>query len=177
MSLGNRIKEVRTNYKMTQQEFAEKLSVSRSFISRVEADKEKPSDSLLKLISATFNIRLGWLMTGDGQKESEKQATLKFLEHLELPDELFLEESEKEDFAKWSGIMLCMVKKAGLKSNSERYYRFCIKHILSILNYVFSENNSEWDIETLKGWSGCIEQKMEEALKAFKQEDLDEIYF
>ena len=51
-TLGHRIKEIRSEQSLTQQQFADSISVSRPFISRVEADKENPSDSLLKLISA-----------------------------------------------------------------------------------------------------------------------------
>ena len=93
MTLGYRIKEIRTDNKMTQKEFAEVLSVSRPFISRVEADKETPSDSLLKLIAATFKIQLNWLKYGEGHKEDEIKRILKFLE---LQDGLFIEEYEEK---------------------------------------------------------------------------------
>ena len=68
MTLGERIKEIRKDNKLTQKEFADKISVSRPFISRIEADKEKPSETLMKLISATFGIELDWIMQGTGYK-------------------------------------------------------------------------------------------------------------
>ena len=111
MTLGNRIKEIRTDNKMIQKEFAEALSVSRPFISRVEADKETPSDSLLKLISATFNISLNWIKYGQGLKESQDSSINKFLE---LQEGLLLDEMEKYDFASWSSIILTLFKKNGL---------------------------------------------------------------
>lgn len=175
MSLGNRIKEIRTDYKMTQEEFAEKLSVSRSFISRVEADKEKPSDSLLKLISATFRIRLNWLKYGEGLKEDEIKTIFKFLE---LQDDLFIERyDEKHDFAKWSSIMLRILKKVEIKSNSERYYRSCITSILSILDHFFTYcNDSNYEKELIKSCINYIEQKMIDASEAFEKEDLDDLH-
>lgn len=174
MTLGYRIKEIRTDNKMTQKEFAEVLSVSRPFISRVEADKETPSDSLLKLIAATFKIRLNWLKYGEGHKEDEIKRILKFLE---LQDGLFIEEyEEKHDFAKWSSIMLRILRKIEIKDNSEQYYRNCITSILSTLDHFFTccnDNNYEKDL--MKSSINYIEQRMIDATEAFKEENLDSL--
>ncbi len=69
MSLGERIKKIRKDCFLTQSEFAERMLVSASYISKVEAGKENPSDIFLKLMSLEFNISLDWLKTGKGTKE------------------------------------------------------------------------------------------------------------
>lgn len=65
-TLGKRIKEIRKNNSITQTEFAKRMLVSASYISMVEADKEKPSDIFLKLMSLEFHISLEWIMDGKG---------------------------------------------------------------------------------------------------------------
>lgn len=68
MSLGERIRKIRKDCALTQNEFAERMLVSASYISKVEAGKEIPSDIFLKLMSLEFNISLDWLKTGNGSK-------------------------------------------------------------------------------------------------------------
>lgn len=65
-TIGNRIKLLRETRKESQKDFAEKVCVSPSYLSRVEHDKEKPTDMLLKLISLEFDCSLWWLREGLG---------------------------------------------------------------------------------------------------------------
>lgn len=60
-AIGDRIKFLRKNLKITQKEFSERIHVTQSYLSRVESGKEIPTDMLLKLISLEFNISLEWL--------------------------------------------------------------------------------------------------------------------
>lgn len=69
MSLGTRIKEIRNDNSITQGEFAKRMLVSASYISKVESGKEQPSDIFLKLMSLEFNISLDWLKSGKGEKK------------------------------------------------------------------------------------------------------------
>lgn len=69
MNLGERIKEIRKDNLLTQDEFAKRMLVSASYISKVESGKEKPSDIFLKLMSLEFNINLEWLIKGKGTKD------------------------------------------------------------------------------------------------------------
>lgn len=73
LSTGERIKSIRKAVGMNQQQFADMLSVSRSFISRVESDKEIPSDTLIKLISLTFQFSYDWIKSGNGEMKNELQ--------------------------------------------------------------------------------------------------------
>lgn len=69
MSLGERIREIRKDNRINQTEFAKRMLVSASYISKVEAGKEKPSDIFLKLMALEFNISLDWLLNGNGSKK------------------------------------------------------------------------------------------------------------
>lgn len=56
--MKNSIKVERARHNMTQQELAEKVSVSRQTINSIEAGKYVPSTVLALKISAVFGIRL-----------------------------------------------------------------------------------------------------------------------
>ena len=61
MSIGEKIKELRKNNKLTQEAFAEKLMVSRRTVIDWENDKYHPQTELLLKISEVFNIPLSEL--------------------------------------------------------------------------------------------------------------------
>lgn len=70
MTLGERIKSVRKQNKLTQTEFAKSLGASRGMIVNVEMDKisnmtaKKP---LLQLICDKYGINPAWLIDGEGE--------------------------------------------------------------------------------------------------------------
>ena len=70
MTLGERIKYVRKQNKLTQTEFAKSLGASRGMIVNVEMDKisnmtaKKP---LLQLICDKYGINPAWLIDGEGE--------------------------------------------------------------------------------------------------------------
>ena len=90
MNIGERIKALRTNKELTQEEFAQAVSVVRSHISLVEAGKREPSELMIKsIISAFPDISAQWLRTGEGdmyQPQSDKDQIVAMLGDLELPE-------------------------------------------------------------------------------------------
>lgn len=65
--MGNRLKELRQALGMTQQEFADKLGVSRNNIASYETNKCNLGDSVIALIVKTFSVSDSWLRTGEGE--------------------------------------------------------------------------------------------------------------
>jgi transcriptional regulator with XRE-family HTH domain len=63
--MGERVKKIRDNYNLTQTELGDKLGVTSSYISRVEHNKETPSDMFVKLFCQLFLIRKEWLLKGE----------------------------------------------------------------------------------------------------------------
>lgn len=63
-TIGSRIREIRQENELTQLELANKLHVTASCISKIEKDKEKPSDMLIKLMSYEFNIPFHFIKEG-----------------------------------------------------------------------------------------------------------------
>lgn len=54
--LGEEVKKIRKESKLTQQEFAEKLDVGRSYISDIERGRRKPSQRLVNSIIDKFQV-------------------------------------------------------------------------------------------------------------------------
>jgi transcriptional regulator with XRE-family HTH domain len=67
--MNRRIKEVRKNAELSQADFAEKLQVSRNYITLIEREKDPkiPSDRLITSICREFSINEKWLRTGEGE--------------------------------------------------------------------------------------------------------------
>ena len=64
--MKNRIKSLRKELDLTQQEFADKIGISRGNIGAYEVGKNVPSDAVISLICREFNVREEWLRTGEG---------------------------------------------------------------------------------------------------------------
>ena len=65
-TIGERIKEARTAFGMSQKEFAEKAGLSGSSISRIEKGEIIPSAKTAKQLCIAHNIRRDWLEEGTG---------------------------------------------------------------------------------------------------------------
>ena len=64
--MRDRIKAIRKNAGMTQQQFAEKLGVSRNTIATYETSVRVPIDAIIVSICREFGVREEWLRTGEG---------------------------------------------------------------------------------------------------------------
>lgn len=65
--MNERIKKLRKELDLTQQEFADKLSIKRNTVATYETGKSNPSDAAVVLICKTFNVNETWLRTGEGE--------------------------------------------------------------------------------------------------------------
>lgn len=66
MPIGERIREARKALKLTQEQFAAPLAITRGYIASIENGLQEPSESLLRLISHVWGISIAWLKTGQG---------------------------------------------------------------------------------------------------------------
>ena len=72
-SIGNRIREVRNNFNLSQSDFGKKIGVSRDVINNLElARLKKDPEALIRLICNTYDVNYGWLMNGTGQMHPPK---------------------------------------------------------------------------------------------------------
>lgn len=64
--MHERLKLLRKQLRLTQQEFADKLGISRGNIAAYEVAKNAPSDAVILLICRYFNVNEEWLRNGVG---------------------------------------------------------------------------------------------------------------
>ena len=62
--MNNRIKELRKSLNLTQEEFSNRLAITKASVSRLESGINNPSDQTIKLICSEFCIRREWLEFG-----------------------------------------------------------------------------------------------------------------
>lgn len=70
--MKERIKKIRKELDLTQQEFADKIGVKRGAIANYEVGRNEPTDSVVSLICREFNIREEWLRNGTGEMFIER---------------------------------------------------------------------------------------------------------
>jgi len=68
-TVAKRIKLLRKLKKLNQNDFANIIGISQTHISKIESEKDYPSDKLLRLISEEFGISYEWLKNGKGEME------------------------------------------------------------------------------------------------------------
>ena len=64
-AVGRRIRELR-GFDMTQDEFAQRIGISQSYLSTVEHGHVEAGAEVLLAISREFGKSLEWLLTGEG---------------------------------------------------------------------------------------------------------------
>lgn len=65
--MNQRFKELRKAIGLTQEEFAERMNLSRSYINLIEMGKKIPAERTLKDICRTFKVNYIWLVHGSGE--------------------------------------------------------------------------------------------------------------
>lgn len=65
--LKERIKKIRRELDLTQQEFADRLGVKRGSIANYEIGRNDPVDSIISLICREFDVSEEWLRNGEGE--------------------------------------------------------------------------------------------------------------
>ncbi|CCZ35415.1 dNA-binding helix-turn-helix protein [Firmicutes bacterium CAG:646] len=103
--MKDRIKELRKRLDLTQQEFAEKIGISRGNIAAYEVGKNAPSDAVISLICREFNVNEEWLRTGTGEifvSLTKKQVITDFMGDLIVNEEDSFKQRLIEALAKLS---------------------------------------------------------------------------
>ncbi|EON71801.1 helix-turn-helix domain-containing protein [Lysinibacillus sphaericus] len=67
MTIGNRVKKVRTSMSLNQSDFASRLGVISATISRIEKGNRNITEQMLLSICREFNVNETWLRTGEGE--------------------------------------------------------------------------------------------------------------
>ena len=94
---GERLKEIRQALKLSQQEFGDKLCVSKQYFSNLENDRNTLNNEKLVSLLVDFNVNLNYLLGGVGEIFLSKQK-----EDALLKKEIL---SEVENLLKSKGIL------------------------------------------------------------------------
>ena len=65
--MKDRIKNLRKELRLTQQEFADRIGVKRNTVGLYEIGQSGISDTVIKAICREFGVNETWLRTGDGE--------------------------------------------------------------------------------------------------------------
>ena len=65
--MNERIKELRTFLKLSQEVFASRINITRSSVSKLEKGENNPSEQTITLICKQFNVSEEWLKNGIGE--------------------------------------------------------------------------------------------------------------
>lgn len=64
--MNTRIQKIRKTVKMTQDEFADKIGLSKNFVWMIEKGERTPSERTIKDICREFKVNYDWLVNGTG---------------------------------------------------------------------------------------------------------------
>ena len=70
--MKDRIKKIRKELDLTQQDFADRIGIARGNVGAYEVGKNAPSDAVIALICREFNVNEEWLRTGQGEPFIQK---------------------------------------------------------------------------------------------------------
>lgn len=93
--MNTRIKEIRKSFHLTQDDFSEKIGLSKNFVWMIEKGERTPSDRTISDICRVFSINEKWLRSGEGEMRLEltkNQEIAQFLNDVMAEDD--------EDFKK-----------------------------------------------------------------------------
>ena len=65
--MKERIKKIRKELDLTQQEFADRIGIKRNSVAKYETGENIPSSASISLICREFNVNEKWLRTGEGE--------------------------------------------------------------------------------------------------------------
>ncbi len=74
--MKDRIKKIRKEFDLTQQELADRLGIKRNTIATYESGRNIPIDAVISLICREFNVREEWLRTGEGEMFKPKPSDI-----------------------------------------------------------------------------------------------------
>ena len=65
--IGERIKKLRSQLKISQQQFSKRIYISQGHLADIELGNQTVNDKTIHLISTEFNVNKNWLSNGKGE--------------------------------------------------------------------------------------------------------------
>ena len=159
--------ELRMKHKLTQDELAEKLFVTRQAVSRWEKGETVPNSDTLKLLSKYYNVSINTLLGSPHPLICQCCG-------MPLEDSIISRNSDgsmNEDYCKW-----CYADGTYTYSNMDDLIEVCVKHMV---NDEFSEEQARSYMKsvlpTLDYWKRYAELSDNGEFEKFKAQLIDEI--
>jgi transcriptional regulator with XRE-family HTH domain len=89
MKEGDRVKQIRIILEVKQKDFANRLGITAASLSRIEANLQRLTDAMIRLICALFSVNEDWIRSGRGDMfKSTKEDIPGLSDLLEIYDAL-----------------------------------------------------------------------------------------
>lgn len=75
--MDERLKQLRKELGLTQQEFSDKIGIKRNTFAQYENGRNEPIDAVVRLICSTYNVNEEWLRTGAGTMFVSKNTNMR----------------------------------------------------------------------------------------------------
>mgnify|MGYP000771054184 CR=1 FL=1 len=82
--MNERLKKLRKELDMTQQEFADSIGIKRSTMATYESGRNEPIDAVISLICRQHGVNEKWLRSGEGEMFEELTDQQKILKYTAL---------------------------------------------------------------------------------------------
>ncbi|RDW20059.1 hypothetical protein CWR48_04870 [Oceanobacillus arenosus] len=136
MSIGDNIKAIRKERKLTQEQLAKVMNISRSYLSDIENNRKNPSSKTIEALAEKLNVSMFYITTG--------KKTLNDLDDSELKKQI---ESVGNNINAENDGVSQFVKKR-LKEISESELEYTVSQYLANV-LVFLRQSNEEDLRTL----------------------------
>jgi transcriptional regulator with XRE-family HTH domain len=107
-SVGERLRSIRKQHKLTQTEFAQSLEISQGTLSEIESGKATPSFDVLVLLADKYLVDMNWLVLN---RRAELHVGLQNDELSLLGNYRNLEDVAKEELLDYSWLKLLRYKR------------------------------------------------------------------
>lgn len=67
MEIGDRVRQIRNDQELTQEEFAARIGIKRPSVASIETNVREPSNPVVTMICREFGVNETWLRTGEGE--------------------------------------------------------------------------------------------------------------
>lgn len=127
MMIGDRIKQLRTDAKMTQPELAAKLEVTRSAIATYENNTRQPSFHILVRIAEIFHVSTDYLLLGNrddsldvsGLTIDQKAILINLIKNFkETNESLLFEKSKKKELSEKNRDLEKRLERKGIENQN-----------------------------------------------------------
>lgn len=154
-SIGERIRSLRKSQHINQQQFASIIGISQAHVSNIEKGQDNPSNKVLNVISAEFDINFNWLKTGEGEMWATTEPPSHEIKENLTQLKLYLDTLSAVDQEISSNLIAFipeLLKGEGVPKESRAYYLMAITSLFStlqrLLKYLKTDalsNNPEID--------------------------------